>query len=286
MPDRVRARPAQVTLPLVWSLPAAGFLLAFFVLPLAQNAVTSLYPNGFAGGVDLAYYTKLLTDPFYLGVLLETLLLSLGVALASIVIGYPVAYFMIRHAGRWQSLCIFMLLAPLLTSIIMRTFGWRVLLARLGLVNAALRSIGLIDRPIDFLSGPGVAIAALIHVLIPFMVLSIAASLQGVDRRLEEAARLLGAGRFAAFTRITLPLTMDGVATGFILVFMLANGSFVTLLLLGGGLQTLPLLIFQQFSVAHDFAFAAAMSNILLVAAIACMMLQLRLIRRRGVKTR
>jgi putative spermidine/putrescine transport system permease protein len=272
-------------IPMVWVAPATLFLIGFFLLPLVQNGVRSFFPNGGESGFGFANYVKLFADPYYLGVLGQTLLLSLMVATISAVIGYPVAWFMLRKAGRWQSLVIFMLIAPLLTSIIMRTFGWRVLLARFGIVNILLRSAGLTSSPIDFLRWPGVAVVALIHVLVPFMVLAIAASLQGVDRRLEESARLLGAGQLSTFLRITLPLTMDGVATGFILVFMLANGSFVTLLLLGGGWQTLPLLIFQQFSVTRDFSLASAMSMVLLAAAAACMFVQLRLIRRQGVRS-
>jgi putative spermidine/putrescine transport system permease protein len=270
--------------PASWSVPAALFLLAFFLLPLAQFSLTSLYPQGWSGGLQLDDYRKLLADPFYLGVLGETLALSLGVSALCVLVGYPAAYFLVRQAGRWQGLVTFLLIAPLLTSIIMRTFGWRVLLARFGIVNVALRQLGLISAPIDFLRGPAVAVTALVHVLVPFMVLSIAASLHGIDRRLEESARLLGAGRLATFFRITLPLTMDGIGTGFVLVFMLTNGSFVTLLLLGGGLQTLPLLIFQQFNITHDFPFASAMGNVLLLAAALCMFLQIRLIRRRGVR--
>lgn len=285
----IRSRPGlgarhSVGIPTLWVAPAALFLIGFFLLPLIQNGVRSFFPHGIDGGFDLANYAKLFTDPYYLGVLGQTLLLSLMVAAISAVIGYPIAWFMVRQAGRWQSLVIFMLIAPLLTSIIMRTFGWRVLLARFGIVNIVLHSIGLVTSPIDFLRWPGVAVTALIHVLVPFMVLAIAASLQSIDRRLEESARLLGAGPLATFIRITLPLTLDGVATGFILVFMLANGSFVTLLLLGGGWQTLPLLIFQQFSVTQDFSFASAMSMVLLIAAAACMFVQLRLIRRQGVR--
>ncbi len=271
-------------MPAGWTAPAGLFLLAFFLAPLARNAGVSIWPNGVAGGIDVQPYQRLFADPFYLGVLGQTLGLSFVAAAISALIGYPVAFFMVRKAGRFQALLTFLLIAPLLTSIIMRTYGWRVLMSRLGLVNALLRNLGIIDRPIDFLGGPWVAVAALVHVLVPFMVLSIAASLQGVDRRLEEASRLLGAGRVATFLRVTLPLTLDGVGTGFILVFMLANGSFVTLLLLGGGLQTLPLLIFQQFNTTRDFAFAGAMSNVLLVAAVLCLALQARLIRRRGVR--
>jgi putative spermidine/putrescine transport system permease protein len=135
------------------------------------------------------------------------------------------------------------------------------------------------------LNGAGVAIVAMVHVLAPFMVLSIAAVLRSIDPRLEESARILGAGRFQTFIRITFPLSLDGVGTGLILVFMIANGSFVTLLLLAGGsVQTLPLLIFQQFNQTRDIAFGAAMGTLLLGVAIVCLFLQLSFIRRRGIK--
>ena len=98
-------------------------------------------------------------------------------------------------------------------------------------------------------------------------------------------ARILGASRIKAFFKVTFPLSLDGIGTGFIIVFLLANGSFVTLLLLGGGeLRTLPLLIYQQFTISRDFQFAAAMSNVLLAIAVGCLYLQLRLIKRKGVQ--
>ena len=270
-----------------WLLTAVLFLLGFFVVPLVGVALRSLEPsfNGAEAGV-LAQYERLLLDSFYLGATAQTVLLSAAVTLICVVVGYPVAYFLVRHSGRYYELIVFLLLAPLLTSIIMRTFGWRVLFARRGLVNEALLSLGLIDRPILLLNSPGAVVVGLVHVLIPFMVLAIAAVLQGIDRRLEESARIAGATRMQTFWRVTLPLSIDGVGTGAILVFMLATGSFVTILLLGGGgLQTLPLLIYQQFNVTRDFAFAAAMSNVLLVLAILSLFAQLRLVRRRGLDT-
>jgi putative spermidine/putrescine transport system permease protein len=106
--------------------------------------------------------------------------------------------------------------------------------------------------------------------------------LQGIDRRLEESAEILGAGRWRAFREVTLPLSMDGIGTGSILVFMVANGSFVTLLLLGGGLQTLPLLIYQQFNTTRDFGMVGTLSTVLLAIALVCLWLQLRLVRRQG----
>ncbi len=272
-------RLGAAAVPFPWVLPGLLFMVGFFLLPLFDTIFGSFNAAG------LAAYRKLFTDVFYLEVLATTLGFSLVVTFVCLLVGYPVAYFMVRHAGRWYGFMVFVLIAPLLTSIIMRTFGWRVLLARRGFVNATLLDLGLIERPLELLNGPVVALAGMVHVLAPFMVLAIASSLQGVDRRIEESARILGAGRLSTFFRITVPLTLDGIGTGFILVFMLANGSFVTLLLLGGGsIQTLPLLIYQQFNTTRDFAMAGAMSNVLLLSAVICLAIQARILRRKGVK--
>jgi putative spermidine/putrescine transport system permease protein len=261
------------------ALPALLFLVVFFVLPLLDNLSV-----GVREAAARADYIKLLTDPFYLRVIAVTFALSVGVTMICLLAGYPIAYYMVRSAARWNGLLVFLLITPLLTPIIMRSFGWQVLLSRAGLLNSVLRGLGWIDRPLMLLNGPGAGVIGLVHVQIPFMVLSIAAVLQSIPLGLEEAARILGAGRWAVFFRITLPLSLDGVATGCILVFMLTNGSFVTLLLLGGGsLQTLPLLVFQQFNTTQDYAMGAVMSNVLLGMALICLFLQLRLIRRQGV---
>lgn len=267
---------STVSLPRGWVLPALLFLIAFCVIPLYR-------------GIDprnLDDYRKLFTDTFYLGVLAQTFVLSAVVAMICVVFGYPIAYFMVRHAGRYGNLIVFLLISPLLTSAIMRTFGWRIILARRGLINVALMDWGIIAKPIEFMPGVGVAIVGLVHVLIPYAVLAITASLQGVDRRLNESAELLGANGWQRLRWITVPLTVEGIGTALILVFMLANGNFVTLLLLGAGVQTLPLLIYEQFNITRDFDFARAMSNVLLVAALICLFLQLRFIRTRHVEAR
>jgi putative spermidine/putrescine transport system permease protein len=264
------------------TLPAVLFLLAFFVLPLVDNGLRSIVPAE-GEGITLARYVKLLTDPFYLTSIAQTIVLSAAVTVICVLIGYPVAYYLVRHAGRWSGLIVFLLIAPLLTSIIMRTYGWQVLFARRGFINTLLvQNLGVLDTPLRVLDTPGLVVAAFVHVLVPFMVLSIAAVLQGIDRRLEESAQLLGAGRLRTFFEVTLPLSIDGIGTGSILVFMVANGSFVTLVLLGGGLKTLPLLIFQQFNTTRDFGMASTMSTVLLMVALVCLFLQLRLVRRGG----
>jgi putative spermidine/putrescine transport system permease protein len=266
----------------LWAAPVVLFLLFFFVVPLGANVFRTA--NGLAFGGIGADYVKLLTDPYYFGVLYETMQLSVVVTLLSLAVGYPVAFFMVRFAGRWNSVIVFFVIAPLLTSIIMRTFGWQVLLARRGLVNTALVAMGLVTRPQNIADQTVAVYIGLVHVLVPFMVLSISAVLQGVDVRLEESARVLGAGRFRTFLHVTLPLSLDGIITGCLLTFVVTNGSFLTMLLLGGGkITTLALLIYQQFNTTQDVAFAAAMGNVLMLAAVVCFALQYRLLRRRAM---
>ena len=270
----MRAGSYRLSHPL-WAAPVLLFLLAFFVVPLAAN----LFRTGDMGG----NYVKLLTDPYYFRVLVETMKLSVLVTLISLVVGYPVAFFMVRFAGRWNALIVFFVIAPLLTSIIMRTFGWRVLLARRGLFNTVLGGLGLISRPENIADDTVAVYIGLVHVLVPFMVLSISAVLQGVDVRLEESARVLGAGRLRTFLHVTLPLSIDGIVTGCLLTFVVTNGSFLTMLLLGGGkITTLALLIYQQFNTTQDVAFAAAMGNVLMIATVICFALQYRMLRRRA----
>ncbi|MBV9783085.1 MAG: ABC transporter permease [Acidisphaera sp.] len=279
-----RVRPYRLARP-SWCVPVIAYLLVFFVIPLIANLLRSRPVDAAIGGGPFFYYVKLLTDPYYAGVLLETTKVALITTFVCLLVGYPVAYFMVRFAGRWNALIVFCVVAPLLTSIIMRTFGWRVLLARRGVLNAWLLDWGLITRPFELADQPIAVYIGLVHVLVPFMVLSINAVLQGIDVQLEDSARVLGAGRLRTFWHVTLPLSVDGIATGCILVFVLTNGSFLTMLLLGGGrITTLSLLIYQQFSTTQDVGFAAAMGNVLMLVALLGFLLQFRLLRRRGVK--
>jgi putative spermidine/putrescine transport system permease protein len=269
----------------VWCLPVLFYLGVFFVIPIGANFVRSATMGDAVANGALFYYEKLLTDAYYAGVLLETLKVSAIATVISLILGYPVAYFMVRHAGRWTGLLVFLVIAPLLTSVIMRTFGWRVLLARRGLITELLFNLGLISRPDNFADYSFAVYLGLVHVLVPFMVLSIIPVLQAIDVRLEESARALGAGWLRTMWSVTLPLSLDGIATGCILVFVLTNGSFLTMLLLGGGrVTTLALLIYQQFNTTQDIGFAAAMGNLLMMAALAGIFLQQRFLRRRGVR--
>jgi putative spermidine/putrescine transport system permease protein len=280
-----RSRPYRLAGP-SWIIPVLLFLGFFFVIPLGANILRSLQGGQAATNGPLFYYVKLLTDAYYGGVIVETLKVAAISTVLCLIVGYPVAYFMVRFAGRWNAIIVFLLIAPLLTSIIMRTFGWRVLLARRGLLTTLLFDWGVIPRPLNLADEPFAVYLGLVHVLAPFMILSITAVLQKVDVRLEESARVLGASALGTFFRITLPLSLDGIATGCILVFVVTSGSFLTMLLLGGGkVTTLSLLIYQQFNVTQDVGFAAAMGNMLLFIGLICLALQAKFLRRTGVKS-
>lgn len=260
------------------SVPAVVFLLVFFAAPLAGNLLTSVKSDSGEPAFTLHYYSKLLFDPYYRGVVIETVKLSVVTTVICVLIGYPVAYYMVRKAGRMAMVMLFLLVTPLLTSIIMRTFGWRVLFARRGLVNQLLLDWNLIDAPLRLMDGTLMVYVGVVHVTVPFMVLSIIPVLRAIDRRLEESARVLGAGAVRTFFAVTLPLSKEGIVAGSVLVFMLTTGSFVTQLLLGNGqFVTLPLLIFQQFSLTQDMSLAAAMGNLLLLIVLLCLAVQMRL---------
>ncbi|HEY0295282.1 MAG TPA: ABC transporter permease [Bordetella sp.] len=262
-------------------LPALVILLVFFGLPLYESALQSLGISSIPGtpsAFTLQYYRKLFLDPYYLGLIGETLKVSAITTVLCLLAGYPIAYFIVRRAGRWVGPLLFVLIMPLLTSIIMRTFGWNVLFARRGIVNVALMGMGLINQPLRVLDGASIVYAGMVHVMVSFMVLSIIPVLRSVDRRLEESARVLGAGAMRTFFLVTLPLSMEGIITGCLIVFMITNGSFVTLLLLGNSsVVTLPLLIYQQFNQTQDMNFASAMGTLLLVIVLACLYVQSRI---------
>ncbi|MDR5839439.1 ABC transporter permease [Caballeronia sp. LZ034LL] len=280
-----RAREAALRIALLCA-PALVLLIVFFAFPLIGNALRSLGLDAQAAPSQTSpwsNYEKLFVDPYYRGVIVETIKVSFIATLLCLALGYPIAHFMVRRAGRLAMPMLFLLIAPLLTSIIMRTFGWRVLFARHGPFNDLLMWLHLIERPLRVLGGPLGVYIGIVHVMVPFMVLSIVPVLRGVDRRLEESARILGAGAARTFLLVTLPLAMEGILTGCVLVFMLTSGSFVTQLLLGdGSVVTLPLLIFQQFSLTQDLGFASAMGNLLLVIVLACLYVQLRVAGRKG----
>jgi putative spermidine/putrescine transport system permease protein len=275
-PAKATDRPAgRRWVPLALLAPVMLFLLVFFVGPVELNLQESLKAPG-SDALTLAQYTKVLGDVYYLQVLVQTILLGIVVTLLCLVTGYPMAYAIARAQGAWKVVLIFVLVAPLLVNVVVRSFGWMVILGGKGVLNTVLTALHLPAVELMY-TWTGITIA-MVHVLLPFMVLAIASTLETLDARLEEAAQVLGASQARVFYHVTLPLSIEGVLTGAILTFTLTIGSFVTVMLLGkNSTMVLPLLIYQRLTVASDWHLAAALGIVLLVVVVAILWLQMRL---------
>lgn len=260
-------------------LPACVFLFVFGFGSIGVNTLESFKAG--AESLSLHQYGRIFLDGYYITIIGQTLLFGVGVTLICAVVGYPIAFAFARSSGWIKTVLLFAIVTPLLVNVVVRSFGWMVILGPSGAINSALRAFGMPRAELMY-NWFGVTLA-MAHVLLPFMVISTAGGIETIDRRLEEAARLLGASPARQFLRITLPLSMDGLITGAILCFTLAIGSFVTVMLLGNeGTMVLPMLIYQQLTVGGDWPFAAAMGTVLLIIVVFVLWLQARLTRGRA----
>jgi spermidine/putrescine transport system permease protein len=264
-----------------WALLAPGglWLLVFFLVPILIMFVYSLMPRGIYGGVDrgftLEHYARFF-DPLYLEVLQRTFLWSVACTVICLVLGYPVAYVIVR-SGRWRNLLLFLVVLPFWTSFLVRTFAMIFLMRDTGLINNWLLKLGMTDQPLTILYTPFAVMAGLVYGFLPFMILPIYASLEKLDMSLLEAAEVLGARPRARFRRVTLPLSLPGVVAGCLLVFIPALGSFLTADLLGGAKQMMiGNLVQNQFSAARNWPFGSAASFIVMALVLAAVMLYLR----------
>jgi spermidine/putrescine transport system permease protein len=264
-----------------WTLLAPGgfWLFLFFLIPILMMFVYSVMPRGIYGGVErgftLQHYARFF-DPLYLEVLERTFLWSVACTAICLVLGYPVAYVIVR-SGRWRNLLLFLVVLPFWTSFLVRTFAMIFLMRDTGLINNWLLKLGLISEPLTILYTPFAVMAGLVYGFLPFMILPIYASLEKLDLSLLEAAEVLGARPWARFRRVTLPLSMPGVVAGCLLVFIPALGSFLTADLLGGAKEMMiGNLVQNQFSSARNWPFGSAASFIVMALVLAAVMLYLR----------
>lgn len=243
------------------------FFLAFFLVPLTVVLVSSLL-DAETQLPSLVNYANILLDQYHWDVILTTFRIGIITTIICLLLGYPLAWYLVRvvQSRLWMSVCIIILVVPLFTSNIVRSFGWMIMLGRNGLVNDFLQWLQIIDRPMRLLGTETGILIGLVYILLPFAVMSIGTALSRIDRRLEYASFDLGASPIHTFFLVTLPLSLPGVAAGAIMVFALAVSAYVTPALLSGGrLTVLPMLIYQQYSTVFNFNFGGALSIVLLV---------------------
>jgi len=256
--------------PVSLGLPLALFFAAFVLAPMLLLAYVSLHDDIGMTQRGIGQYVKFMTDGFNLGVLGGTLLLGLEVTLLSMALGFPLAYLYTRVDRRWQGPLMLLIILPLLTSSVVRTFAWVVILGRQGIVNTTLLDLGLVAEPLRLLYTPGAVAVALAQIELPLMVLPLITALMNIDANLRQASLALGAGHWRTFSQVTLPLAMPGLLAGCLLVFASSVSAFVTQTLVGGGQQMfMPYYMYQQAIQANNYPFAATTAMLLLVCVLA-----------------
>lgn len=254
-------------------LPCIGLLIGLL------TGVGTLVQQAFTGseGVSVANVAEFIGRPEAMRVFWYTHRVALQVTALCILVAYPMAVFM---ALRPKVIYLVLILLPLMVSIVVRTYGWVVILGPRGLINSVLRNLGIIDNPLPLMFNDGGVIVGLVHIYIPFAVLSILAVYVKIDRSLLEAATSLGASPLKVFSRVVLPLSLPGISTAATLVYLLTLGAIVTPLLLGGQKQTmLGTMIYDQMLVYYNFP-AASAAAVLLTASAAIAVIPFQLVDR------
>jgi ABC-type spermidine/putrescine transport system permease subunit I len=246
--------------------PLLVFMLVFYALPVLAMLLRSVAEPTWT----LGNYQALVEDSVFRNVFWTTLHTAVAVTFGCLVLGYPVAMTLVRP-GRAAGVALIVVLLPFWTSILVRSYAWMVLLGRRGLLNEALLASGLIDHPLRMLNTPIAVHIAMIHILLPYMILPIANALRQIDPSLGRAALGLGATPLRVFREVILPLSMPGVAAGVLLVFVLSLGFYITPALVGGPRDmTVSMLIAQQVD-QLNWPYAACLSATLLAATLAIM---------------
>jgi putative spermidine/putrescine transport system permease protein len=259
---------------LAMAAPALILFLLFFIVPFAVMALMS-----FMTGIPLAnpnasftmrHYLRMTRDDYYVGVMFGTLRIGLIVTVIALLIAYPLAHLLARMRSKLgRTLLLMAIIAPMLTGLVVRTFAWLAILSNRGVVNSTFQLMGLTSAPLPLLENETGIIIGLVHIYVPFMILTLTGVIARIDPRLEEAARGLGAGRVRTFLEVTLPLSMPGIFAGSLLVFALAISAYVTPLVLGGAqVMVWPILVYQAVSGSFNLGFGGALGVVLLLVSL------------------
>ncbi|HTC10793.1 MAG TPA: ABC transporter permease [Acetobacteraceae bacterium] len=255
-------------------VPPVAFLGVFLLLPLARVVFSSFAQPTWT----LGNYAKVFDESFYLRSFWYTIEVAFCVTVVCLVIAYPLAYAIANSRGRSQKLMSVLVLLPLWTSVVIRSYAWLILFQRQGPVNSILLALGWIDEPLKILQTSTAVEIGMVHILLPFMILPLVSAMLKVDRTLLRAARVLGARPVKVFTRIYIRLTLPGITAGCALVFITSLGFFITPSLLGGAQQTMAAMMIEQaVSVFLNWPLASALSTVLLAMTVSLYLIYAKL---------
>jgi len=277
---------SQRATPYALTGPALAVFLGLVIIPLGMTVLLSFYDWGQYKGIvpdfTLKNWIEIATDSYFFEIFVRTFRISVLVTLAAIVVGVPEAYILNRMSPAWRSAFLLVVIGPLLVSVVARTLGWALLLGSTGLVNQGLIALGLIGTPLEFMFTETGVVIALTHVLIPFMILAVWASLQRLDPQVENAAASLGAGGLTIWRRVILPQIVPGILSGSIIVFALAASAFASPAIIGGRrLKVASTLAYDEFLNTLNWPLGAAVATLLLVALVLIIVGSNKLVERR-----
>ena len=272
-----------------WALSAPALLLfaSLLLLPLAMTAVLSFnvldYNTGVKNEYTLAHYLAIVTDEYYFTIFWRTFWVAGLTTLICLVIGAPEAYVLSRMRNPWRSIFLLVVLAPLLVSVVVRAFGWSMLLGPQGVLNQGLLFLGM--GPVNILYTEAAVIVALVHVMLPFMVIPVWTSLQSLDPEVENAALSLSASHFTTLRRVVLPQVMPGILSGSLIVFGLSASAFAIPGLLGGRrLKMVATVVYDEYLHELNWPLGAAIALLLLLANLVVMLSYNRMLESRYKK--
>ncbi|MEX2460609.1 MAG: ABC transporter permease [Paenibacillaceae bacterium] len=276
---------------LITQIPALKWIL--LVIPLAYILILMVWPmlglfklsildeNGFT----MQYFLRIFSTPVYLDVLWLTLKTALLVMIFTLMLSYPVAYLLVRiESAKWKKVILGAVLIPFWINLLVRTFAWTILLQDQGVINTFLMQLGMIDEPLSLLYNTTGVTIGMTHVLLPYMVLSLYSVMDGIDQRLLQAAQGMGARPWKAFIQVFFPLSLPGVLSGSLLVFILGIGYFITPALLGGSKNMMiSMLIQDNVNTTLNWHMASAIAIVLFIVTLLLLFLSVLLIRNNPV---
>jgi putative spermidine/putrescine transport system permease protein len=280
------AAASQRAAPYWLTAPGLAVFLGLVLIPLGMTVLLSFYDWGQYKGIvpefTLKNWTEIFSDSYFFEIFARTFRIAILVTLAAMLIGVPEAYILNRMAPLWRSAFLLVVIGPLLVSVVARTLGWALLLGSTGLVNQGLIGLGIIKTPLEFMFTETGVVIALTHVLVPFMILAVWASLQRLDSQVENAAMSLGAGWPTIWRRVILPQIVPGILSGAVIVFSLAASAFASPAIIGGRrLKVASTLAYDEFLNTLNWPLGAAVAVLLVVALILIVIGSNRLIERR-----
>jgi len=276
--------------------PVTLFLGVFFVLPLLIIAVFSFLTPGLYGGVEWAFYhwnygrifgwadgIMEVYEPIYLRILMRSLTFAALTVIVTLILCYPVAFWVSRLPDRWRLVFLFLITLPFFSSLIVRLYAWLLILKPTGLFNSVLLQLGVIAQPLEILYTPTAVVLGMVYVMIPFMFLPLYASVDNLDRAQVEASLDLGANRVQTFVKVILPQTLPGIMGGAVIVFIPSVGNFIVPDVLGGakGLMV-GNLVEQQFLSSRNWPFGSALSMIIMAVVLTVLLVAVTRARKAG----